>query len=106
MVEMLRREFEADIRDAMLNAADWKGVFEVYARHPDEALDLARQLIEIRKALKRGRKGMEEAIAGIDLAIQELYPHSSFDKVSRKMIREKSKEPLLQNRKTNYASLA
>jgi hypothetical protein len=69
----------------MLNAADWKGVFVVYARHPDEALDLARQLIEIRKALKRGRKGMEEAIAGIDLALEELYPHSSFDKVGRKM---------------------
>ena len=71
--------------DLMLNAADWKGVFEVYARHPSEALDLARQLIEIRKALKRGRKGMEEAIAAIDLALKELYPHSSFDKVSRKM---------------------
>jgi len=69
----------------MLNAADWKGVFDVYARHPSEALNLARQLMEIRKALKRGRKGMEEAIAGIDLALEELYPHSDLDKVSRKM---------------------
>jgi len=66
----------------MLNAADWKGVLEVYARHPSEALDLARQLMEIRKALKRGRKA--EAIAGIDLALQELYEHTSFDKVGRK----------------------
>ena len=69
----------------MLNAADWKGVLEVYARHPDEALDLARQLIEIRKALQRGAKGKAEAIAAIDLALTELYPHTSFDKVSRKM---------------------
>jgi len=68
----------------MLNAADWKGVLVVYARHPSEALDLARQLVEIRKALKRGRKGMEEAIAGIDLALEELYEHTSFDKVGRK----------------------
>ena len=68
----------------MLNLADWKGVLEVYARHPSEALDLARQLMEIRKALQRGRKGTEEAIAGIDLALQELYEHTSFDKVGRK----------------------
>ena len=28
---------------------------------------------------------MEEAIAGIDLALEELYPHSSFDKIGRKL---------------------
>jgi hypothetical protein len=67
----------------MLNAADWKGVLEVYARHPSEALGLARQLMEIRKALKRGQKA--EAIAGIDLAVKELYDHTSFDKVGRKL---------------------
>jgi hypothetical protein len=69
----------------MLNAADWKSVLKVYRGHPTSALDLARQLIEIRKALQRGREGIEEAIAGIDLALEELYPHSSFDKTGRKL---------------------
>ena len=76
----------------MLNAADWRNVFEVYEGHPMPAVDLARQLMEIRKALQRGRKGKAEAIAAIDLAtagldsaIAELYPHTNFDSASRKL---------------------
>ena len=52
----------------MLNAEDWKIVFEVYEGHPMSAVDLARLLTQIRKALQRGRKGKAEALAAIDLA--------------------------------------
>ena len=56
------------------------------------AVDLARLLTQIRKALQRGRKGKAQpiaaidlAIAGLDLAINELYPHTNFDSASRKL---------------------
>ena len=40
--------------------------------------------MDIRKALHRGSKGKAEAVAAIDLAIAELYKHTSFSKVARK----------------------
>jgi hypothetical protein len=56
------------------------------------AVDLARLLMQIRKPLQRGRKGrveaiaaIELAIAGIDLAILELYLHTNFDSASRNL---------------------
>jgi hypothetical protein len=69
----------------MLNAKDWKIVFEIYEGHPMSAVDLARLLVQIRKALQQRRNGKAEAIAGIDLAIKELYPHTNFDSGSRKL---------------------
>jgi hypothetical protein len=68
----------------MLNAADWKSVFEAYATHPGEALDLARQLMDIRKLLQRGSRGNAEAIAAIDAALGALYEHTSFNRVGQK----------------------
>ena len=73
----------------MLDANNWKIVFEVYARHPVSALTLAYKLIEIKQCLQRGQKGIPEAIADLDLAIDSLYPHTDFCKVSHKLYRQR-----------------
>jgi hypothetical protein len=69
----------------MLDAENWKIVFKVYARHPILALTLAYQLIAIKQSLQRGSKGIPDAIAGLDLAIETLYPHTDFHNMGRKM---------------------
>lgn len=68
----------------MLDAEQWKIVLKVYAGHPVSALTLAYQLIAIKQTLQSGRKGLPEAIAGLDLAIEALYPHTDFYKMGYK----------------------
>jgi hypothetical protein len=68
----------------MLDAENWKIVFKVYAGHPIMALTLAYQLIALKQSLQRGQKGIPDAIAGLDLAIEGLYPHTDFDRMGRK----------------------
>ena len=53
-------------------------------RAPISALTLAYQLIGIKQSLQRGQKGIPDALAGLDLAIGALYPHTDFDKMGRK----------------------
>jgi hypothetical protein len=62
----------------------WKIVFEVYAGHPVAALTLAYQLIAIKQSLQRGQKGIPDAIVGLDMAIDGLYPHTDFHKMGHK----------------------
>ncbi len=68
----------------MLDPEIWKIVFNVYGRHPTLAFSLAYQLIAIKQSLQRGQKGIPDAIAGLDLAIESLYPHTEFHKMGRK----------------------
>jgi hypothetical protein len=71
----------------MLEAENWKIVFKVYSRHPISALTLAYQLIAIKQSLQRGPKGIPDAIAGLDLAIESLYPHTDFHRIGREFYR-------------------
>lgn len=73
----------------MLDTENWKIVFEVYAGRPIPALLLAHQLTTIRQSLERGRKGIPEAIKGLDLAIESLFPHTDFHRVGRKLYRQR-----------------
>jgi len=73
----------------MLDPEDWKIVFEVYKGHPISALGLAQQLIAIRQSLEQGRKGIPDAIAGLNLAIDGLFDHTDFNKVIRKLYRQR-----------------
>ena len=68
----------------MLDPEQWEIVLKVYAGHPVAALTLAYQLIAIKQSLQRGPKGIPDAIAGLDLAIENLFPHTHFDKMARK----------------------
>ena len=58
-------------------------VLQVYAGHPVAALTLAYQLIEIKQSLKRRQKGIADAIAGLDLAVEALYLHTDFNNMGR-----------------------
>ena len=68
----------------MLDPEQWKIVLKVYAGHPVAALTLAYQLIALKQSLQRGKKGIPDAIAGLDLAMESLYPHTDFYKLGRK----------------------
>ena len=37
----------------------------------------------INRSLKRGQKGIADATAGLDLAVEALYPHSDFHNMAR-----------------------
>lgn len=69
----------------MLNPNDWKCIFQVYARDPSSALELAYQFIELKKSLKRGPKGIPDAIAALDQALETLYPHTDFHKLGHRL---------------------
>ncbi len=69
----------------MLEPENWKIALKRYKGHPMSALLLAHQLMAIKQCLQRGKKGIPEAIAGLDLAIDGLYLHSDFYKVSDKL---------------------
>ena len=68
----------------MLDSEHWKIVLKLYAGHPVLALTLAYQLIAIRQSLERGHKGIQDAIAALDLAIEGLFPHTDFYKMGHK----------------------
>lgn len=70
--------------DMMLDPEQWEIVLKVYAGNPISALTLAYQLIALKQSLQRGQKGIADAIAGLDLAIDALYPHTDFHKVAHK----------------------
>jgi len=67
----------------MLDPEQWETVLQVYEGHSVPALTLAYLLIEIKQSLKRGQKGIPDAIAGLDLAMEALYPHTDFYKMAR-----------------------
>ena len=71
----------------MLGAESWKIVFKVYAGHPISALTLAYQLIAVRQSLRRGRKGIAEAMTELDEAIESLYPHTDFYRMGHRLYR-------------------
>jgi hypothetical protein len=56
------------IGDAMLEAENLKIALERYDGHPIAALLLAHQLMAIKQCLQRGRKGIPDAVSGLDLA--------------------------------------
>lgn len=57
---------------------------KVYKGNPNSALALACQLIAIKQSLERGRKGIPEAIKGVELAIETLFPHTEFHRMGHK----------------------
>ena len=73
----------------MLDPKDWETVLQVYKGHPVSALYLAQQLTAIRQSLERGRKGIPDAVKGLNLAIDSLYSHSDFHQISHKLYRQR-----------------
>ena len=71
--------------ETMLEAENLKIALERYDGHPIPALLLAHQLMAIKQCLQRGKKGIPDAIDGLDLAIDNLYPYTDFQKISYKL---------------------
>lgn len=69
----------------MLEAENLKIALERYEGHPVPALLLAHQLMAIKQCLQRGKKGIPDAIDGLDLAIESLFPYTDFHKMSHKL---------------------
>ena len=71
----------------MLDAENWKATLRVYAGHPNSALALAYQLFELQHSLRRGKKGVPDAIKGLEIALECIYPHTDFDRLGKKLFR-------------------
>ena len=69
----------------MLEVENRTIALELYKGHPIIALRLAHQLMAIKQSLQCGRKGLSDAMAGLDLAINTLFPHTDFYKVSHRL---------------------
>ena len=73
----------------MLEPENWKIAVSLYKDHPIPALLLAHQLAAIKQCLQRGKKGIPDAIDGLDVAIDSLYQHTDFYKVSQKLYKRR-----------------
>jgi hypothetical protein len=71
--------------DTMFETENLKPALKVYEGQPIPALLLAHQLMAIKQCLEHGRKGIPDAMNGLDLAIDSLFPHTDFFKVSYKL---------------------
>ena len=94
------------IRDPMPEAENWKIALERYDGHPIAALTLAYQLIGLKQCLERSKRGIPDAVAGLDLAIESLYAHTDFDKMGRSFTTEQSKTNLSLIRQRNSVNSA
>jgi len=69
----------------MIEAENWKLALKLYEGHPSSALALAYQLIAIKQCLERGKRGIPDAIVGLDMAIESLYRHTDFNKMGHRL---------------------
>lgn len=69
----------------MLEGANLRIALALYKGRPIPALLLAHQLMAIKQCIQRGEKGIPDAIKGLDLAIDNLFLHTDFYNVSRKL---------------------
>ena len=68
-----------------LEAENLAIALKLYEKNPIPALLLAHQLMAIKQCLERGKAGIPNAMAGLDLAIDSLFPFTDFHNVSRKL---------------------
>jgi hypothetical protein len=73
------------VRCQKLEGENWKIALALYKGRPIPALLLAHQLMAIKQCLQRGKRGLPDAIAGLDLAIDNLFPHTDFYKITHKL---------------------
>ena len=73
--------------NAPLDAEDWQIAFEVYEGHPIDAFSLAHKLIAVQEFLQGDRKRIPDAVAALDQAVDALYEHTDFRRVSHELYR-------------------
>jgi hypothetical protein len=80
---MTESKNENDATISYLDEEDWQIAFEAYAENPHAALTLSFHLTELKRQIDSLR--MKDALAAIDVAIDCLYEHSDFRRVSREL---------------------
>ena len=71
------------------NAKNWKVIFSVYAKHSDNALNLAEEFALLKEILEEGKSGIPKVIAELDEAIKALHPHTEFYKFGEKFYQQR-----------------
>jgi hypothetical protein len=56
----------------MLEPQNWEIALKLHEGHPLSALTLAYQLIALKQCVEPGKRGILDAIAGLDMAIENL----------------------------------
>lgn len=69
----------------MLEVENGKIALAPYDNHPIPALLLVHQLMAIKQCFQRGPKGIADAITGLDLGIDTLFPYTDFYTVIQKL---------------------
>ena len=76
-------ENDPEIESPPLDAEDWDIVFQAYAEYPILAFILAQHLDCVKELIQQGPNGRTTAIAGLDRAIDSLFPHTTFRDAGR-----------------------
>jgi hypothetical protein len=71
----------ADSENPPLDSEDWKVVFRAYEEYPILAFILAQHLDTVKVLIQHSPEGREAAIAGLDRAIDCLFPLTIFHQV-------------------------
>lgn len=66
---------------------DWQAAFDIYEGHAAAAFALAYDLIAVQQYLTGERKKIPEAVATLSLAVDVLYEHTDFRRVSHELFR-------------------
>ena len=69
------------------DAEDWQAAFDVYEGYATAAFALAHDLIAVQQYLTGERKKVAEAVATLNAAVDALYEHTDFRKVSHELFR-------------------
>lgn len=69
------------------DAEDWESVFEVYAEHPALAFSLAQYFNAVKQYLEGERKRIPDATEALDGAVDCLFHHTDFRRVSHELFR-------------------
>jgi hypothetical protein len=68
-----------------VDTESWELAFEAYKGHPDAALNMGYNLVVLASYLKVEPLLIEEALEGLERAIEALYPYTQFHGVCHNM---------------------
>jgi hypothetical protein len=76
-----------NIETGPLDIEDWEITFEPYGEDSGAALTLGFNLMVLKAYLALEPVQIDEAIAGLDRALEAIYPYTQFHRVSYRLVR-------------------
>ena len=77
-----------ETENAPLDTEDWEICFAPYTGHPDAVLTMGFNLMVLKSYLCIEPLRIQEAIDGIDRAVDVLFPHTDFHNITRDLFRK------------------